>query len=1590
MGVVLPGWADEILDIIGVSWPNVDEDDYREMATAMREFAGDINDGAGQAHEAVQALVSSAGGGQAAEALNAHWSKVNGTHLAKLAQCGELAATALDGVAVLIEGAKLGAIVQLGILAAEVIAAQAAAPFTFGLSELGALAATQTTRVIVKRLFKEVCQQVAEQVVSIALTPVEEALGAMVGDLVVQLGANALGVKDGVDLGQTAKAGKAGFSQGVQGAKDAAGSPMQLLSAGGGGGGAGGGPGSGGFTFDHDAHDKAVTGLQSAGGHFRNNAGGKIGRAKSHHGRTRGKDAIADAVNPMIDKVIDGLQDAVKKSAKHLDDSMTRGVKQMAKNHKENDQKLSSHFSGLGKGGKKDPAGPKGSGGGGGGKGSADRADKRGASLAGPSKGGQHSHGNIGCHTAGDPVDVVSGQMVTNAKDLELPGLLPLVLRRAYASGYVGGRLHGPGWSSTVDQRIEIDSKGIHYAGDDAQILHYPLPTSAGEQVFPQHGARWPLTWDPHTDTVRIEEPDRGWTRHFALSGTVAGAFRATRTITRLSDRNEHRIDFLRDEAGHPVEIRHTGGYRVAVDTTLTSAGLRIGSLRLLDGSEQGQGTTIVGYEYSPDGRLVGVVNSSGLPYEYEYDDADRIIACVDRNGHAYTYEYDDSGRVTRGTGGDGELSARFHYDAVRRVTVVTDSLGHPTEYHYDDQNCVITTVDPLGHTTHTGRDVLGRVVSRTDELGRTTHFTLNAHGDPVRIVDPEGGTMELDYTELHQLAALRRDDAVLSAFTYDARGNLLTTSDAAGARTVRQYDDRGCLVSVTDALGGTQHITTNAAGLVTAVTGATGSTTRASYDAFGRLVSHTDPLGATTCLEYRVEGEITSRIHPDGAEETWVHDGEGNVVEQRDQAGAVTRFEVGPSGQLAARTLPDGEVHRFTYDTELRLLSVTMNGAVWRYRYDDAGHLIGETDFNERIFTYRRDGADQLLETADASGRTTEYTYDVLGRLIEHRTSDGRTTSLTYDENGLLHRVADQGSAVEYTYDAVGRVLTETVGGRTTAYTYDALGRRTSRTTPTGMVSTWSYDADSRPMGLTTPIGSLTFARDAGGRETARYWGNGAALTQTWDGCGRLAAQSVWALDETAAGGSPYTSVQERTYGYRADGMPTVVTDCLRGRKDFELTPAGRISGVRAQSWSERYTYDLLGNITYAHDTRRPDGPTSGERAYTGTLLRSAGRTSYDYDGRGRLVRKIVRTLSGKRHEWRYTWNNDDQLVRLDTPRRGTWTYHYDPLGRRVGKRRTEERDGGTVALEECLFVWDGAQLAEQYRELADGSRRTLSWDWEPGTWSPLAQTERAWHPGSSAERAVDERFYAIVADLTDTPAELVSVDGGIAWADHSDIWGWNLLGAVGEDRACPLGRPGQYHDAESGLEYNYFRYYDTATGRYISSDPLGLDGGPNPHAYVPNPLFWIDPLGLAKKQPVGWGGSHSSLAPSNWTDGSDSNRYERNHVPARAAYLGVGGAQLSYGAGPAIRMEYDDHRAFISTGTGRGPDKWRADQRALIAQGKFDEAMKKDIDEIRRVHGTKYDAAIKEMVDHLPYNKPFQKYLADNGWKIRTCLLQ
>lgn len=99
----------------------------------------------------------------------------------------------------------------------------------------------------------------------------------------------------------------------------------------------------------------------------------------------------------------------------------------------------------------------------------------------------------------------------------------------------------------------------------------------------------------------------------------------------------------------------------------------------------------------------------------------------------------------------------------------------------------------------------------------------------------------------------------------------------------------------------------------------------------------------------------------------------------------------------------------------------------------------------------------------------------------------------------------------------------------------------------------------------------------------------------------------------------------------------------------------------------------------------------------------------------------------------------------------------------------------------------------------------------------------------------------------MNGAPLRLTDEYGGLAWSQRSGPWGaWNeQIGSVRN----PLRFQGQYFDEESGLHYNRYRYYEPESGRYISADPIGLAGGINLYQYAPNPLSWIDPLGLSKR---------------------------------------------------------------------------------------------------------------------------------------------
>jgi RHS repeat-associated protein len=300
-----------------------------------------------------------------------------------------------------------------------------------------------------------------------------------------------------------------------------------------------------------------------------------------------------------------------------------------------------------------------------------------------------------------------------------------------------------------------------------------------------------------------------------------------------------------------------------------------------------------------------------------------------------------------------------------------------------------------------------------------------------------------------------------------------------------------------------------------------------------------------------------------------------------------------------------------------------------------------------------------------------------------------------------------------------------------------------------------------------------------------------------------------------------------------------------------------GRATAVTTPQGREQYEY-------------RPNGVLTGpDRAHDGTLPRAAGASRYEHDGQGRVTARHTRTLSGQTRTWRYTWNADDRLTAVTTPDGVTWRYRYDPLGRRVAKLRFG-LDNQVV--EQTTFTWDGATLVEQVHS----GGQALTWDYQPGGFTPLAQTERLL-AREAPQEWIDARFSAIVTDLIGTPHELVDPGGNLAWRQQTTLWGGQLAPPA-HQTSCPLRFPGQYFDPETGTNYNLFRYYDPEAAAYLAPDPLGLDAGANPHAYVPNPIGWLDPLGLSCDDPRNQpgtpsGGHHLRDVSGKWLRGSHGN---------------------------------------------------------------------------------------------------------------------
>ncbi|MEV2251108.1 DUF6531 domain-containing protein [Streptomyces sp. NPDC050147] len=1096
----------------------------------------------------------------------------------------------------------------------------------------------------------------------------------------------------------------------------------------------------------------------------------------------------------------------------------------------------------------------------------------------------------------GDPVDVATGQMFLEGTDIRLPGTLPLAFTRRVASGYRTGGWFGPSWASTIDQRLEIDEEGVVLVTEDGMLLAYPHPAGPEACVLADSGPRRPLV-RLDNGGYQVTDPVTGRRRQF--SSPVDGVA----LLERVADRNHNTIDFDYDTQGTPLGIRHSGGYHLA----LTVEDERVTALTLVGAGDDCSDIMVKRYGYT-DGNLASVTNSSGIPTRFTYDQRLRITSWEDSNSSWYSYTYDEQDRCVAQSGMAGHLAHTFAYDVTDpawpecRVTDVTTAAGATSRFVIDDRCLVVAETDPLGHTTLRTFDARDKLVSTTDGLGRTTAYTWDECDNLTLVEQADGTRTEIAYNNLGQPVDVHEPGGLVWRHTYDERGNHLTTLTPASALTRFAYDETGHLTAVTDPLGSTVSVRCDAAGLPAETIDALGGTTRYERDGFGRPVKVTDATGLSTSMEWTVEGKLSRRTTGDEGTESWTYDGEGNCTTHTDAMGGVSVFEYTHFDLLSARTGPDGSRYVFEHDAQLQLRRVVNPlGLAWSYEYDLAGRLISESDFDERRHDYTHDAVGRLTARTTPSGDTISFERDVLGRAVA-KNAAGVVTTYTYDAMGDLIGARGPDTVLTLERDREGNITSETVNGRTSRYTYDALGRRTSRATPSGEVSTWVYDAAGNRIALSTAGRRLSFTHDAGGRELSRRIGEGLTLTQNYDPLGRMTRQEL--------AGPADRSIQHRTYTYRPDGYLVGIDDKLNGSRRFDLDPVGRVTTVRAAGWSESYAYDAAGNQTQASwPSSMPGQEAVGRRTYTGTRIRTAGGVRYEHDGAGRITLRQKTRISRKPDTWRYTWDAEDRLTAVVTPDGTRWRYQYDPLGRRTAKERLAV--DGETAVEQVDFTWDVTNLCEQTSHAPD-SAEAVTLTWVHNGLHPLTQTERKMtvDAGAADQQEIDCRFYAIVTDLIGTPTELVDEQGDIAWRTRTTLWGttvWNRDATA----YTPLRFPGQYHDPETGLHYNYFRHYDPETARYLTPDPLGLTPDPNHATYVHNPHTWADPLGLSPCDEILPEGYTSSPAlqkdpyhPDAVKKRSDANKELYAATPADRA------AELGYKTRiPTQRAPFDSH---------------------------------------------------------------------------------
>ncbi|WP_210385465.1 T6SS effector amidase Tae4 family protein, partial [Neisseria sp. HMSC061E12] len=211
------------------------------------------------------------------------------------------------------------------------------------------------------------------------------------------------------------------------------------------------------------------------------------------------------------------------------------------------------------------------------------------------------------------------------------------------------------------------------------------------------------------------------------------------------------------------------------------------------------------------------------------------------------------------------------------------------------------------------------------------------------------------------------------------------------------------------------------------------------------------------------------------------------------------------------------------------------------------------------------------------------------------------------------------------------------------------------------------------------------------------------------------------------------------------------------------------------------------------------------------------------------------------------YFYDLHDQLVKAEIFKKDgtkeTWDYTYDALGRRIGKGRLKDKEVSDSLENQTRFVWDGSHLLQEVHP--DGRYTYIYTD--PDSYEPLAQVRNRTNEDGESK----QQTHYFHCDQIGIPREMTDKDGNLLWFGNYTGWGCLKEETKVTDSAYqPFRLQNQYADLETGLHYNFFRYYEPDAGRFVNQDPIGLLGGSNLYQYASNTGLWIDSFGLKPKK--------------------------------------------------------------------------------------------------------------------------------------------